>query len=45
MQSLIQPIVNMIGLAFLTVFLCIVPVMASQMIVKQLYWWGLGDAE
>jgi len=42
---MIQPVVNLIGLAAITILLSFVPIMASQMIVKQLYWWGLGDAE
>jgi len=45
MNPLIQPVVNLLGLAILTMVLSIVPIMASQMVIKQLYWWGLGDAE
>lgn len=44
-EALIQPAVNLMGLAALTLVLCIVPVMATGMIIRSLWWWGLGDVE
>jgi len=45
MEQLIQPVVNLIGLAALVAVLSTVPLMMSALILKQLWWWGLGDAE
>jgi len=45
MEPLIQPVVNLMGLAAITLVLSLVPVMASALVIKSFWWFGLGDAE
>ena len=37
--------VNLMGLAAITLVLSLVPVMAAGLVIKSFWWFGLGDAE
>jgi len=45
LEPLIQPVVNLMGLAAIVFCACMVPVMLSALMIKQIFWWGLGDSE
>jgi len=44
-EPLIQPVVNIMGLAALSLVLSLVPVMMAAVVIKSFWWFGLGDAE